>query len=103
MKKELSQDLKTDFTEVLLRKFEYYCKREGIAPSFATLLSYLITTDLLPTKLIRYYLVLEHYPKFLYDHPSKSQAVSALSVEIGVSESTIYHIVANCQSLGKTN
>lgn len=90
---ELKEEMYKAFTEVILRKYQYYCDRHRLKPSSAGLLMYVIASGVILSRTVSHYMVMELYPAALYRNSNAGEAYMDISAETGLSERHVRRMV----------
>jgi len=87
------------FYEIVSRKYNYQCKREGIEPTPEGLLEYATQCQVITKRTVVKYMVIEDYPEKLYKaNGRRRSAVGALEAELPVTDRTIWTTIKKEQS-----
>lgn len=90
-KRRLQESLNVEFRKTVCRKYRMECKRKSVEPTFEGLLQFAHDHALIREKDVNRYMVLDLYPKALYDNDgSKLRAVADLEDIVPVSDRTIW-------------
>ncbi len=89
---ELKDEMFGEFSRTVEKKYLYYCSRHSLEPSFSGMMCYAIAAGIIRNRTVAHYMVMEMYPKALYEGRNAQDAYIALSVETGLSERTIRRI-----------
>ena len=76
-----------------------FCKREGEIFTSSGFVLFLLEKGIVKQRTASKYMVLELYPRALYEEESKRQAVFRLEDETGVSAPTIWRMLKNQRDL----
>lgn len=87
------------FAQTVVHKYRMFCKREGEDFTTSGFVLFLLEKGIVPQRKASKYMVLELYPRALYEEESKRQAVIRLEDETGISEPTIWRMLKNQKSL----
>ena len=86
---ELRAEMFEQFTRIVEKKYLYFCARHRVEPSFSGLVAYAVAANIIRERTVEHYMVMELWPKALYENNFARDAHQALSVETGLSERTI--------------
>lgn len=87
------------FAQTLVHKYKMHCKREGEVFTTSGFVMYLLTKTVIKQRTASKYMVLELYPKALYEEENKTRAVLRLEEETGLSDRTIWTMLKDQKRL----
>jgi hypothetical protein len=88
-----------EFAKTVVHKYRMWCKREGEVFTSSGLALFLLEKNVIRQRTASKYMVLELYPRALYEEENKTRAVLRLEEETGVSERTIWWYLQNQKEL----
>lgn len=92
------------FDKRIIEKFEMFCHNNKIDKTFEHFIYYLRRYNILKSKTIKQYCVLDMYPFELHEsNGRKTQAVQAIEEKTGYCQASIYNILKNNQNDFKIN
>ena len=86
---QLKDEITAQFCEVVARKYRYHCSRHGEKATPEGLLMYALRAQVIRTRTVSHYMMMELYPKALYNSTGRIEAISKLSEKTGLAERTI--------------
>jgi len=86
---ELRIEMLTAFAQTVEKKYLYYCSRHGVEPSFSGLVFYALAANIIQERTVGHYMVMELWPRALYENRCAQDAHQSISVETGLSERTV--------------
>ena len=82
------------FQDQLFNSYQDYCTKQGLAPNFSGLITYIIDQDLINPGIIQRYAVLKEFQaRFEGDRGQKTQMVELLADRFNLSTRTVWSIV----------
>jgi hypothetical protein len=81
------------FAQTVVHKYAMWCKRENSVFTPSGFALFLLEKGILRQRTIAKYMIVELYPRALYEEESKNKAVARLSDETGYSERHIKNIL----------
>jgi len=87
------------FAQTLVHKYAMHCKREDEVFTTSGFVLYMLGKTVIKQRTAAKYMVLELYPKALYEEESKRKAIARLEDETGVSEPVIWRMLARQREL----
>ena len=89
MDEQLKAECFDRFVAIVARKYKYHCVRHNEEETFEGLINYCINTDVIRERTVAHYMIMEIYPKALYEEGHYVRAYQRISDETGLSESTV--------------
>ena len=83
------------FAQTVVHKYSMWCKREKEHFTASGFALFLIEKGIIRQRTASKYMVLELYPRALYEEESKRAAVLRLEEETGISERSIWSMLVN--------
>ncbi len=88
-----------EFAQTVVHKYRMWCKREGDTFTPSGFALFLLEKEVIKQRTASKYMVLELYPRALYEEENKTSAVLRLEEETGLSDRTIWTMLKNQKSL----
>lgn len=88
-----------NFAQTLVHKYRMFCKREGETFTTSGFVMFMLEKNVIRQRTASKYMVLELYPRALYEEENKTRAVYRLEEETGLSDRTIWSMLKNQKSL----
>ena len=87
------------FAQTVVHKYRMFCKREGEVFTSSGFVLFMLEKGIVKQRTASKYMVLELYPRALYEEESKTAAVMRLEEETGLSDRTIWTMLKNQKEL----
>jgi len=88
-------EVNSKFRDTVVNKFRIWCKKNGVEETPEEMVRYMMERNIIEEKVIKYYVVLEIYPEYLYRYDSKQRAMWAMEEVIPYCDRQIRNIIAN--------
>lgn len=97
---ETSKELQQDFAWALFQRYRRYCDKQDEDGGFQHFTAYMIQCGIIKERTIQRFMISELYPQALACCGGKKlEAITLLSIRIGLSEKTIESLIHNPQRL----
>lgn len=87
------EEINKKFAQTVAHKYRMYCKREGETFTSSGFVMYLLEKTLIRERTASKYMIVELYPKAMYEEENKNKAVARISNETGYSDRHIRSIL----------
>jgi hypothetical protein len=86
---ELRIEMFSEFARTVEKKYLYFCSRHGLEPSLSGMVCYAVAANIIQERTVGHYMVMELWPRALYENRCAQDAHQSISVETGLSERTV--------------